>query len=183
MHVKICRLIALMNWWLKVSISALINVFYVERYKSEHTMIDLPQTLQFSVMSFSLMVSLCLSCNSPRESGVSESTPACWESAQGANDKVWKCIKHGRLLRLWLLHLHQLLQLCPLLWLHWLRSTMSTPSVSLKINGMSSLFTSYSELDRMIWCMLFYHVYLDLSVNCKYLVSLWIWLYASMFLA
>jgi hypothetical protein len=54
----------------------------------------------------------------------------------------------------------------------------STSSLSLKINSMSPLFMSYSEVDCMMKCMMFYHACLDLSANCKYLVCMSLWLYA-----
>jgi hypothetical protein len=54
-----------------------------------------------------------------------------------------------------------------------------TPSLSPKISVMSSLFPSYSEIDRSKGCMLFCHACFDISVIYKYLVSIWIWLYAS----
>jgi hypothetical protein len=43
-----------------------------------------------------------------------------------------------------------------------------------------SLFSSYSEVDHMIDHLLFYDTCLDLSVNCKYLVLVWIWSFVYM---
>jgi hypothetical protein len=54
----------------------------------------------------------------------------------------------------------------------------STTSLSLRIDGMSSLFPSYGEIDRMMRCLVSYHAYLDLSVNCKFVVSMWLCLHA-----
>jgi hypothetical protein len=57
-------------------------------------------------------------------------------------------------------------------------SITSTHLLSLKINDMSSLFPSYSEIDLMIGCMLLIHACLYPFVNCQYLVLALIWLYA-----
>jgi hypothetical protein len=54
----------------------------------------------------------------------------------------------------------------------------STTALLLKIDGMSPLFWSNGEIGHMMRFLVFYHACLDLSVNCKYLVSMWLCLYA-----
>jgi hypothetical protein len=107
-------------------------------------------------------------------------TPINWEHARGVGDKVsGKCIKHERSLLFLLTATSTMFDYIHYIRLHRLQSTMSTP-LSLKINDMSSLFSSYSEMDHMIGCPMFYRAYLDLSVNCNYLAYVWIWLYACL---
>jgi hypothetical protein len=72
-----------------------------------------------------------------------------------------------------------LLHLCPLLHLRPLQlatSTVPLHRVFNYIDGMSFLFSSFSEVDLMIGCLLIYQTCYELFVNYNFLVLVWIWL-------